>query len=150
MYFYIHLHLLNGGNIFGVLHFSVVRLHTSVEWNGDVILDPEEWSKNFFFFFDDRIRNSIKILRRSRNSMLKCSFVTTEGPPGDIRGISVLTCVVYSLHEMFFSCCLQPDLLFYHFVKLSNIVCVLANCTLILQTLYQCNARFNLLPPQCI
>jgi hypothetical protein len=50
MHFSIRLHLLNGGNIFGVLYSSVPRPCTSahiVEWNGDVILHTEEWSKMF-------------------------------------------------------------------------------------------------------
>jgi hypothetical protein len=104
MHFTIHLYLLNGGNIFGVLYPSVPRPSTSayisrMEWRCHLRYWRMEQN---VFFFDDRILNSIRILRLSRSSVLKCSFVTTQGPPGDIRGFSVLTWVVYSLHEYFF------------------------------------------------
>jgi len=75
------------------------------------------------FFFDDRILNSIDILRLSWSSPLKCSFVTTHGPPGDTRSFSVLTWVVYSLHECF-SLAVYNLIYYYHFVKSSNITFV--------------------------
>ena len=93
-----------GGNIFGVLYSSVPRPCMSayiskMEWRCHLRYWRMEQN---VFFFDDRILNSIDILRHSGSSPLKCSFVTTHGPPGDTRSFSVLTWVVYSLPRMFF------------------------------------------------
>jgi len=87
------------------------------------------------FFFDDRILNSIEILRHSRSSVLKCSFVTTQVPLEDTTSFSVLTWVVYSLHECF-SLVVYNLIYSYHFVKRSNIVYVLVNYLHVLQTSY--------------
>jgi len=75
------------------------------------------------FFFDDRILNSIDILRHSGSSPFKCSFVITHGPPGDTRSFSVLTWVVYSLLQCF-SLFVYNLIYSYHFVKRCNIVFV--------------------------
>lgn len=136
MHFSIHLHLLNGGNIFGVLYSSVPRPCMSayisrMEWRCHL----RYWRmEQKVFFFDDRILNSIEILRHSRSSVLKCSFVTTQGSPGDTRSFSVLTWVVYSLRECF-SLAVSNLIYSYHFAKRSNIFLVLANYTYVLQTL---------------
>lgn len=101
------------------------------------------------FFFDDRILNSIEILRLSRSSVLKCSFVTTQGPSGYTRSFSVLAWIVYTLHELFIPYMNVFLLMFttwFTLTTLSNAV-TLSLFLQITQTRTPnvvCNARFNI------